>query len=919
VSERILCAKLHSQQINISVIVAYAPTDGADEGDKDSFYTQLADTFADLPGHDIKLLLGDFNSKVTSDYTTRRGVIGRHSLHSESSDNGIRLLDFCALNQLTIGGTLFEHKDIHKGTWRSPDGRTVNQIDHICISTKWSHSLLDVKACRGADIGSDHYLVRGYLRIRLKAAKKLDAVDHTFPAIEHLRDGTKAEEYNIELTNRFECLYVEDEPLEDTWEKFKETVHSVSLEVLGDRPRKRRQQHLSQETKDLIRKRAEVKRRDPTSDTNKSEYSRLNKMVKKSCKVDDNNWALRVASDLESAAKQGNQREVWQKIRILSNKRSKKSSAVRDKSGKLISDPDAQRERWAEHFSELLNPQQEDSDLTELDRIPGVPSFAYLGEDDGPPTTIEIQNALKKLKNHKSPGVDGIANEQLKYGASGLIKALEVLFAKVWFGEAIPEDWSKGIIIVLPKKGDTTYCGNNRGITLRSTASKLFQIIILERINLGLERLLRENQCGFRKNRSCIDQIYSLQTIIHKSIEFNIPLYINFIDFKAAFDSIKRQFIWKAFSFYGLPMKYIRVLQAFFYNTVSAVRVNGEQSSWFNVESGTGQGDIQGPPVFNVCINLAAYLTEQRKRLSTGAVLLQETPGQPAVSVLDTDYADDMALLDNTKPGLQETTDLLCKNSSLAGLKANAKKTQVMAVGKHTTQRPYTEEGTLSVTVEGCPAEQVSTFTYLGTTFSSDGKMDTELSLRIQKASGAFSQLGKIWNNSSILLSTKIRIYEAAVLTILTYGSEVWVTTKAQMSRLEVFHQRCLRRILRVRWFHHVSNISVFQQTETTNIEAVVAASRLRWLGHVLRMPNERLPRFLLDWNPNFGKRSRGRPRKTWLNTALEDTRLTTGNNNLKLNDVEKMAQNRLEWRRMVRRRRKILDAGHSTGGDLNK
>ncbi|CAH1272904.1 Hypp5001 [Branchiostoma lanceolatum] len=627
-------------------------------------------------------------------------------------------------------------------------------------------------------------------------------------------------------------------------------------------------------------------------------------MVKKSCKVDDNNWALRLASDLEDAAKQGNQREVWQKIRILSNKRSKKSTAVRDKSGKLISDPDVQRERWAEHFSELLNPQQDDSDLTVLDGIAGVPSFDYLGDSDGPPTREEIQNALKKLKNHKSPGIDEITNEQLKYGAPGLTKALEILFAKVWDGEVIPEDWSKGIIIVLPKKGDSTYCSNNRGITLRSTASKLFQIIVLGRINKGLESLLRENQCGFRKNRSCIDQIYSLQTIIHKTIEYNIPLYINFIDFKAAFDSIKREFIWKAFSFYGLPAKYIRVLQAFFYNTVSAVRVNGEQSNWFNVESGTGQGDIQGPPVFNVCINLAAYLTEQNKQLSTGAVLLQETPGKPAVSVMDTDYADDMALLDNTKPGLQETTDLLCNYSSLGGLKANAKKTQSMAIGKHITQRPYTEEETLSITVEGCEVEQVSTFTYLGTVFSSDGTMDAELSQRIQKASGAFSQLGKIWNNSHIHLSTKIKIYEAAIFTILTYGSEVWVTTKAQSHRLEAFHQRCLRRILRVRWFHRVTNQSVLEQTGTTSVEAVVAANRIRWLGHMIRMPKERLPRFLLDWNPNHGKRSRGRPRRTWLDSVLDDIRRAVGNTNLTLTDIEGMALDRANWRRIAARRR---------------
>ncbi|KAL5251687.1 hypothetical protein ACHWQZ_G014732 [Mnemiopsis leidyi] len=264
------------------------------------------------------------------------------------------------------------------------------------------------------------------------------------------------------------------------------------MEVLGERPRRRRQQHLSEETKDLIAERSKIKQKCPSDGFNRSEYSLANKCVKKSCKKDDENWALRVAADLEAASAHGQQREVWQRIRSLS---------------------------------------------------------------DTPPSRTEISEALQSLKNHKSPGVDEITNEQLKYGGSGLIDRLECLFRRAWESENVPEDWVKGIVVIVPQKGDTSYCSNNRGIALRSIASKLYQIVILRRINAGLEQLLRENQCGFRKNRSCIDQIYSLRTIIHNSIEYNLPLYINFVDFKAAFDSINREYIWKAFNHYGLPCK----------------------------------------------------------------------------------------------------------------------------------------------------------------------------------------------------------------------------------------------------------------------------------------------------------------------------------------------------------------------------
>ena len=280
------------------------------------------------------------------------------------------------------------------------------------------------------------------------------------------------------------------------------------------------------------------------------------------------------------------------------------------------------------------------------------PNFEYFSNTDEAPTRSEVVDALKKLKNFKSPLVDGITNEQLKYGEVGLVNRLVYVFKKVWEEEQIPEDWSKGVIVIVGKKGDTSHCPNNRGITLRSTTSKLLQIILLRRLNACLEQLFRENQCGFRQNRSCIDQIYSLRCIIHQCIEFNIPLYINFVNFKAASDSIDRQFIWRSLQHYGLPDKYIRILKAFFSHKISAVRVNGELTDWFTVNSRTGQGDIQGdiqaPPVFNFCLNFSGYLMEQQKVISKGVTLQSSRVEEK--HILDTDYADDMALLNNTDP-----------------------------------------------------------------------------------------------------------------------------------------------------------------------------------------------------------------------------------------------------------------------------
>ena len=82
------------------------------------------------------------------------------------------------------------------------------------------------------------------------------------------------------------------------------------------------------------------------------------------------------------------------------------------------------------------------------------------------------------------------------------------------------------------------------------------------------------------------------------------------------------------------------------------------------------------------------------------------------------------------------------------------------------------------------------------------------------------------------------QIYKAAVLTILLYGSEVWNTTKKQLHRFEVFHQRCLRRILRIKWLDRVRNTEVLERAKINPVETFIRSNRLRWFGHVTRMPD---------------------------------------------------------------------------------
>ena len=120
---------------------------------------------------------------------------------------------------------------------------------------------------------------------------------------------------------------------------------------------------------------------------------------------------------------------------------------------------------------------------------------------------------------------------------------LHKLLNLIWTTEEIPTDWKKGLLVKLPKSGDLSQCGKWRGITLLSIPSKVLTRVILERMKDAIDKELRDEQAGFRKERSCTDQIATLRVIVEQTIEWQSSLYVCFVDFEKAFDSVDRQSI----------------------------------------------------------------------------------------------------------------------------------------------------------------------------------------------------------------------------------------------------------------------------------------------------------------------------------------------------------------------------------------
>ena len=102
-----------------------------------------------------------------------RPIIGKYSLRTLFNDNRIRLINVACSENMVVVSTLFNHKDICKLTWRAPDGQTFNQVDHLLIDVRHVSNVMDVRAFRGANIDSDHYLLISKIRSRISNARKM--------------------------------------------------------------------------------------------------------------------------------------------------------------------------------------------------------------------------------------------------------------------------------------------------------------------------------------------------------------------------------------------------------------------------------------------------------------------------------------------------------------------------------------------------------------------------------------------------------------------------------------------------------------------------------------------------------------------------------------------------------------------------
>ena len=245
----------------------------------------------------------------------------------------------------------------------------------------------------------------------------------------------------------------------------------------------------------------------------------------------------------------------------------------------------------------------------------------------------------------------------------GIVEWLWDIIDKCWSTEALPDDWKVAEIVPIYKsKGKRSECSNHRGISLLSVPGKVFASVILNRCKDSVDRVLREEQCGFRKSRGCADQLFALRQIIEKSMAFQLDISFCFIDFRAAFDSVDREQMYQIMKHYGLPQKVINIIRNSYDGFKCRVKAEGEKGRLFDVRTGVRQGDVWSPILFGLVINY---------------ILANSVHGGLDIGrlVADLDFADDVALVGVSDSEVQENLHRIEALAEAAGLKINVAKT----------------------------------------------------------------------------------------------------------------------------------------------------------------------------------------------------------------------------------------------------
>lgn len=403
-------------------------------------------------------------------------------------------------------------------------------------------------------------------------------------------------------------------------------------------------------------------------------------------------------------------------------------------------------EQFKAFFEDLFNPPNVD-DL-EIDTSDINVTMPVL---DGEISLAEVESQIRKLKNDKAGGPDGICPGVFKLLPVQWITTIVTLFNMIFLTGSYPYSWRLARLVTIFKRGDRLLPANYRGINIISVLAKLYDMVLCNRLTQWFAPY--REQAGSQQKRGCIEHIVTLRLLMDMARRKRLTLFITFVDFSQAYDRVPRATLFNMLKRLGCGALMLAALVAMYRATYSII---GAAIVTATV------GVRQGSPTS--CLLFVLFVNDLVKLMKDGCGLDGFLSWLHVLVLMD-----DTVILSTTREGMRQKLTLLNQFCIANGMIVNERKTKFFALNICDIDREPFVVG--DITVSWC--EQ---YIYLGSVFTSDGSVSSAIARHAQmKMCHILKFISFVKKNSDTPFYVKRKLFDAALMSAVLYGSESWL------------------------------------------------------------------------------------------------------------------------------------------------